>query len=192
MKVLRGSVLEVVNREMRIRQNPQTSLLADGAAVVRVDRLAVPIVHGKTQGLLRSEQVRVCYRHTRLHHLANGLGRDNSSPVWRFAPVEKDVRHREHLPSCRVDVASRAVHTRQGSHWRKLQGTGSRTLSQPGPGPLAIVVFAGIAVVLLDPVRVGKELTGRDFGADLGIGDLESGEVGPHRLVQADFPFVNE
>ena len=55
-----------------------------------------------------------------------------------------------------------------------------------------IVVFTGIAEVLLDTVRVVQEMTGRDFGADLGIGDLETGEVGPHRLVQADFPFVDE
>src|SRR5258707_3628196 len=115
--ISRSSVRQHRESEIRIRQNPQTSALTDGAAVVRVDNLAVPMIHGETEGPLRSEQVGVRYGNTRLHHLANGLGRDNPSPVWRLAPVKEDVRHREHFPRCRVDVASRAESARQGNHW---------------------------------------------------------------------------
>jgi hypothetical protein len=55
--VSRSSVRQHRDREIRIWQNPQTSLLTDGAAVVRVDRLAVPMRHGETQGPLRSEPI---------------------------------------------------------------------------------------------------------------------------------------
>src|SRR5690242_14223805 len=69
-------------------------------------------------------------------------------------------------------VAQSCAVTMSVARWinlRRAGDIGDHTL-------IDIIIFTGIAVLLLNPVRVVQKMTRRDSGADFVIGNLEIGE----------------
>src|SRR5947207_1638190 len=82
--------------------------------------------------------------------------------------------------------------TRESIISRTIPGETMRVPLSALPPCRSTRALAGVAVVLLDAVRVVQQVPGGDPRADLAIGDREAWKVGADRLVQSYLPLVDE